>query len=168
MKTDQEILLERAQLISGKRAQQTGYEENQLRVIEFYLYPERYAVSEEFATEVFLLKEITPVPGAPAFVMGVINLRGRIVSVVDLKKFFHLKERGLTELNKVIMLRNDTMEFGIVADTVVGARSIDRKDLCQPPGNLEVAGEMVEFVHSDGLIILDANKILQSKQLIIT
>lgn len=167
MKSEQEILSERARLIAGRRTDNETGDEHQLRVIEFYVNPERYAVSEEFATEVFLLKEITPVPGVPAFIMGVVNLRGRIVSVVDLRKFFGLKERGLTELNKVIMLKNETMEFGIVADSVLGARLLNRGDLCPPPANLQVSAELVEAVHTDGLILLDAQKILESKQLII-
>ena len=75
-------------------------EQDRLEVIEFVLADEKYAVESSFVREVYPFREFTPIPGAPPFVLGIINVRGHIVSVVDLKKFFGLPEKGLTDLSK--------------------------------------------------------------------
>ena len=77
--------------------------------VEFVLAHENYAVASEYISEIYPMTEMTPVPCTPNFVLGIINLRGHILSVIDVKKFFNLPEKGLTDLNKVIVLRSDTM-----------------------------------------------------------
>src|ERR1700738_2436333 len=104
-------------------------EQDRLEVIEFVLADEKYAVESSFVCEVYPFKEFTPIPGAPPFVLGIINVRGHIVSVVDLKKFFGLPEKGLTDLSKTILISDGEMEFGLLADTVVGLRHILLRDL---------------------------------------
>jgi len=54
---------------------------------------------------------------------------GQILSVIDIKKFFGLPEKGLTDLNKVIVVRTQQMELGILADAVLGVRAIGLSDL---------------------------------------
>jgi purine-binding chemotaxis protein CheW len=140
----------------------------QISVVEFLLTPERYAFAESYVSEVLSLKEITTIPGTPDFVMGVINLRGRVVSIINLKTLFNLKERGLTELNKVMILKNETMEFGVVADAILGNTIIDLSTLSAPPINLDNAGvEYITGVTSEGLILLNADSLLASKQIIL-
>src|SRR6267154_1771217 len=90
---------------------------------------EHYAVESSFVREVYPLKELTPVLGVPAFVLGVINVRGQSVSVIDPKQFFGLPEKGLTDLNKVILITDGTMEFGLLADAVLGLRHVPLKEL---------------------------------------
>lgn len=95
-----------------------------LEIIEFRLASETYGIESAFVREVYPLKDFTPLPGAPPFVLGIINVRGQILSVVDLKKFFNLPQKGLGELNKVIIIRNEQLEFGILADVMLGTRPI--------------------------------------------
>ncbi|MDA8325786.1 MAG: chemotaxis protein CheW [Nitrospiraceae bacterium] len=59
-------------------------------VLEFLLARERYAVESSYVREVWPLKDLTPVPCTPPFVLGIIGVRGRILSVLDLKKFLNL------------------------------------------------------------------------------
>ena len=91
-----------------------------LDVIEFVLADESYAVESVHVREVYPLKELTPLPGTPAHVLGIINLRGQILSVIDIKRFFDLPPKGLGNLDKVIVLRSNAMEFGILADRIIG------------------------------------------------
>ena len=56
-------------------------------------------------------------------------MRGKILSVIDLRTFFDLPNRGLSDLNKVIVLHDGTMEFGVLADAIIAARWIPRSDL---------------------------------------
>src|SRR5690349_2115527 len=73
-------------------------------VLEFTLAYERYGVESRCVREVHPLRDLTPVPCTRRFVLGIVNIRGRIVSVVDLRRFFDLPQRGLTDLNQVIIL----------------------------------------------------------------
>jgi len=170
MDIEQKILLERAKLTArrntGPGNSLTPGKENTLLIVEFLLAPERYAINSSFVSEVLSLKEITAIPGAPLFVMGVINLRGKIVSIVNLKKLFNLKEKGLTELNKVILLEHGNMEFGIVADAIAGNKLMELNDLSPPPPTLSGTGaEFISGVSPDGLILLNAESLLTSNLL---
>jgi purine-binding chemotaxis protein CheW len=168
MDKELEVLRKRAELLAGRKAGMDGSPSETLLIVEFILVPERYAVAASFVSEVLPLTEITPIPGAPAFVMGVINLRGKIVSVLNLKSRFNLKEKGLTDFNKVIILRNEQMEFGIVADSIAGTRSMQTDNLSEPPLTLSpVAMELVSGVSPDGVILLNTSRMLNSNQLIV-
>ncbi|MFZ4456533.1 MAG: chemotaxis protein CheW [Bacteroidales bacterium] len=168
MNNEKEILKERARKIAVRKSDPKEDLQEHIPVVEFLLAPERYAFPESYVSEVLFLKEITTIPGTPAFVMGIINLRGRIVSVVNLKSLFNLKERGLTELNKVMILKNDSMEFGVVADSILGNSTIDSSQLSAPPINVDNAGiEYISGVTPEGLILLNAERLLQSKQIVL-
>jgi len=91
-----------------------------IEVIAFTLVTEIYGIESNFVKEVYTLTDFTPLPGVPSYIFGIINVRGQILPVIDLKKFFNLPEKGLGELNKVIILSNGLMEFGILADVVLG------------------------------------------------
>ena len=115
------ILKSRAKDLARKTKNQMQAEES-IQVTEFMLAYEKYAVESSYVREVYPLSDLTPVPCTPAFVLGIINVRGRILSIIDIKKFFELPEKGLTDLNKIIIVQDDRMEFGILAD-------LDRKSV---------------------------------------
>lgn len=168
MEKDKEILLERAKKVAGRKENNILKSENTISVVEFLLSPERFAIEEKYVSEVLSLKEITSIPGTPAFVMGVINLRGRIVSIINLKTLFNLKERGLTELNKVIILNDEKTEFGIVSDSISGNKTINLQTLSSPPLTLNtIESDNIKGITPDGLIILNAANLLNSKQIIL-
>jgi len=93
-------------------------------------------------------------------------MRGRVVSVVDLKRFFELPEEGLSDLNKAIIVSAPGMELGILADVVVGSRRIAVREL-QPslPTLTEIRAEYLRGVTGDRLVVLDAQKILDDPKL---
>ncbi len=168
MDKDKEILIERANKVAGRKGNNTLITESTISVVDFLLIPEKFAIEEKYISEVLSLKEITSIPGTPAFVMGVINLRGKIVSIINLKTLFNLKERGLTELNKVIILKDENMEFGIVADSISGNKTIDLQTLSLPPLTLNtIDSENIKGITPDGLILLNAANLLISKQIIL-
>lgn len=139
-----------------------------LQLIEFVLSGERYGVEPLFVREVYPLRDFTPLPGVPSFVVGIVNVRGEILSVVNLKKFFDLPEKGLGELNKLIILRNEQMELGILADEILGTRTISRGALqAAPPTISGIGASYLRGVTRDGLIMLDGEKILGDEKLIV-
>jgi purine-binding chemotaxis protein CheW len=114
------------------------------------------------------LRAFTPLPCTPSFVLGIINIRSQILSVIDLKKFFDLPDRGLTDLNKVIVVHDDRMTFGILADAVLAVRSIPLDDM-QPslPTLTGIREAYLKGVTSERLVILDAGKLLADTTLIV-
>ena len=142
--------------------------EARITVVEFALAQERYGIEPDFVRDVFPLKTLTPIPCTPSFVLGVTNLRGEMLSVIDLKRFFDLPDEGLTDLAKVIVLESEAMAFGILADAVVGARSIPL-DQIQPalPTLTEVREKYLKGVTNDRMAILDAVSILSDERIVV-
>lgn len=166
--------LEKKAGVLKKRAEQLARAEKKveegalLEVVEFMLAHEKHAIELRHIREVYPLLEITPLPRTPSFVMGIINVRGQIMSVVDVKKFFDLPDKGLTDLNQVIILKNEEMEFGILADKILGVRSIPVEFVQPPPAafrNIRV--EYLKGVTNEPLVILDGAKILGDKKIIV-
>ncbi len=140
----------------------------QIEVVEFTLSYEQYGVESLYVREVYPLKEFTPVPCTPAFVLGIINLRGTILSILDLRKFFDLPETGLGDLNRVIVLSSEDMEFGVLADTITGVRKVLRDGLQPPPPTFTgLRREYLKGVSPDRMAILDAGKILADTRIVV-
>jgi len=139
-----------------------------LEVLEFRLAQERYALETRYVREVCPLKDLTPLPCTPPFVLGVVNLRGRILPVFDLKKFFDLPEQGVTDLHRIILIEGNEMELGLLADAVVGVRSIPADSL-QPslPTLIGIRSEYLKGVTAERLVVLDAARILADPKIIV-
>ena len=142
--------------------------ETLLEVLEFHLAQERYAVETRYVQEVHPLKELTPLPCTPPFVLGIVNVRGRILPVLDLKKFFDLPEKGLTDLHRIILVRGNDLELGLLADVIVGVQSIPADSL-QPslPTLTGVRGDYLKGVSADRLVVLDLARILADPKIIV-
>ncbi len=153
------ILKARAHALA--RAPEEKNDQEQLEVVEFLLAYERYGVESSFVREVCPLKELTFLPGAPAFLAGIMNVRGQIVPVVDLKKFFDLPRKGLTDLNKVIIISNGRIEFGILADVVFTVGHVPLSELQSSlPTLTGVRAEYLKGMTPNRLIVLEAAKLL--------
>lgn len=134
---------------------------DEIEVIEFGLGEERYCIESSVVREVFPLTELVSVPCTPSFVLGIINIRGEIVSVVDLKKLFELPERGITDLKRVLLLEGKGMLFGILVDQLFGVRTlaIDAIQKSLPV----LGGRPVDYVlgiTNDRLVVLDGKKLV--------
>jgi len=161
------ILKARARALA-REPKPDGAAQEFLDIIEFRLASETYGIESAFVREVHPLKDFTPLPGTPPFVLGIVNVRGQIVSVVDLKRFFSLPDKGLGELNKVIIIRDDRMEFGILADAILGTYSIPLEAIQPPlPTVTGIGAEYLKGVTEDREIILDAAKILGDEKIVV-
>jgi purine-binding chemotaxis protein CheW len=139
-----------------------------LELVEFLLAHETYAVESHHVREVYPLENLTPLPCTPAFVLGIVNLRGEILSVIDIKKFFDLPEKGLTDLNKVIVLQSDGMSFGILADVILGIRRVPLSEI-QPslPTLTGIREKYLKGVTRERTVLLDAEKLLADEKIIV-
>ncbi len=139
-----------------------------LEIVAFMLAYETYGIETAWVREICPLKELTPLPCTPAFVSGIVNVRGQVLSVIDIKKFFGLPEQGLTDLNKIIILANDNMEFGILADTVVDIKRIPLNKI--QPGLSTLNGireSYLKGIAAEHLVILDALKLLTDAGIVV-
>jgi len=136
-------------------------ESERLEVLAFTLAGESYGVETRHVVEVRKVRELTPLPCTPRLVAGVLNLRGQILAVLDLRVFFELPGAGLTELNRVIVLRGPDTQFGLLADAVDGVRSVAVSELQEGlPTLTGVREQFLRGITGQMLAVLDGDRLL--------
>jgi purine-binding chemotaxis protein CheW len=139
-----------------------------LEVLEFILAHERYAIETPYIREVYPMKDLTELPCTPSFVRGIINVRGQLLSVIDMKIFFNLPEKGITNLNKVIIVKKDTVELGILSDEIIGIRNIRNDDLqLLLPTLSGIQADYLKGVTSEGLVVLEIERLITDDKIIV-
>jgi purine-binding chemotaxis protein CheW len=130
-------------------------------LLRFQLAYQEYAIEMNYVREVILTGEITPVPGTPDFIAGICSARGQIISLVDLRALFRIPEKGLTDLNRVIVMTNGEITFGILADTISGVGTVALDQIIPPqPGELSGGRKYLKGVLGRTTYLLDAAAIL--------
>lgn len=141
---------------------------DRVEVLEFGLANEHYAFLASQVHDVQPLRELTPLPCTPPFLRGLVNIRGRLVAVIDLKRFFGLPERGITDLHRVLLVRKGEVEIGLLSDTVEGVYAIDGDQIQPPMMTLDgIAAKYIMGVTPERLVVLDADAILDDPCLVI-
>ena len=162
-----QVLRARARALA-KEPESAQKPENIIEVIEFVVARETYAVESHYAREVAPISELTPVPGTPAHVLGIINVRGQLLFVIDIKRFFDLPEKGLTDLNKIVIVHSETIGFGILADQIVGARTIALDELQATLPTLNgIREEYLKGISADRTVVLDAERMLSDRNILV-
>ena len=141
----------------------------QLKVIVFQIENEEYAVPVNQVGSIERLESITRVPRTEKFVKGIINLRGVIIPVIDLRLRFVMEETSYTELTRIIIIHLDQIEVGLIVDVANDVIDI-------PDDAIESAPEVVGTIHVDYIsgvakldkrliILLDLQKILATEEI---
>lgn len=161
------ILKKRAEILARESGEKRAEGET-VEAVEFVLSYERYAIQTSYVREIIVLNELIAIPCTPSFIAGIINLRGEIISVIDIKRFFDLPPKGISDLNKVIIIHNEEMEFGILADSITGVRNLNMNEL-EPhlPTLTGIREEYLKAITKDHVVFLDAEKLLNDKKIII-
>lgn len=146
-----------------------------IQLVVFSLDNEEYAVDIKELKEVIKIPVITPLPNSPEFIKGILNLRGRIVVVVDLEKRFNLIRENKTTSKHIIVIESEGTDFGVVVDHVKEVLWVD-KDLIHNPSELASAKIKTDYIKgvvvvgekekSRLLVLLDIKKMLDDKDLI--
>lgn len=132
----------------------------QKEVTVFTLGTQKYAFDSLLIKEIVPLPKITVLPCVPAFVAGIMNLRGKIISVLYLDKLLHRVDE-LRAQQQVIILKNSEMEFGLLVDEINGVEKVDERELQESVPTLsETSQRYFSGIRPDHLIILDALKML--------
>lgn len=160
-------LKERAKTIA-KQNEKSEDNGDYLEIVEFFLSEEKYALELKHIREVYSIKELTHLPFSPSFVLGIVNLRGQVLSIIDLKELYELSTGGCTENQQVIILSSDTMEFGILTDGIVGVSKIP-VNLIQPWISTfkNYMAEHIKGITKEHTVVLDGEKILSDKKILL-
>ncbi|HVF85617.1 MAG TPA: chemotaxis protein CheW [Abditibacteriaceae bacterium] len=164
--TQKAILKSRAQALARVPPRESG--EAQIEIVEFTLAHEHYALETLHVREVHSLRELTPLPCTPPFVLGVINVRGHIVAVLDLKKFFDLPHSALSDGSKIILIGDEDAQFGLIANAVTGVRRLELSALQPPlPTLTGIRADYLRGITSERVAVLDAAAILSDSRIVV-
>ena len=136
--------------------------------VTFHLAGETYAVNVMQVQEVLRVAEITPVPGAPDYVLGIINLRGNVVTVIDARKRMGLPPPMRDESSSIAIIEVHHQVVGILVDSVAEVVDLRPSEIDSAPnvGNEEASRYIQGVASRDGelLILLDLNKFLSTAE----
>jgi purine-binding chemotaxis protein CheW len=140
-----------------------------LHLVGFRIGRETFGVPISLVHEIVRVPEITAVPEAPAFVEGVINLRGKIVSIVDLRKRFGEKEITQNKKNRILVVEVESKMVGLIVDAASEVLRMSAEQVENPPNVFE-DGEL-NYVTGVGklkdrlIILVELTKVLQKGEL---
>jgi purine-binding chemotaxis protein CheW len=139
-----------------------------LRYVTFRLEEEVYGINVMQVQEVLRVTEIAPVPGAPHYVLGIINLRGNVVTVVDTRERLGLGSKEMEESTRIVIIEADKMVVGILVDAVAEVVDLRTSEIESAPsvGNDESSKYIQGVASRDGelLILVDLNKLLNDEE----
>ncbi len=128
----------------------------ELQAITFQLGKETYGIDVHQIKEIMKIRDYVRVPNAPHFIEGVINLRGQITPIVDLRKIFGMEHRSVDENSRIIMVELSSDVVGLIVDSVVGVVTVPSREIVRVPSLTKNASN--EFV--SGIIRTDAHLII--------
>ncbi len=135
-----------------------------LQCVTFRLDEEIYGINVMQVQEVLRVTEIAPVPGAPDYVLGIINLRGNVVTVIDTRERLGLGSKERDESTRIVIIEADKLVVGILVDAVAEVVDLRTSEIESPPsvGNDESSKYIQGVATRDGelLILVDLNKLL--------
>ena len=139
-----------------------------LQWVTFQLEEETYGINVMQVREVLRYSEIAPVPGAPDYVLGIINLRGNVVTVIDTRSRFGLMQGEITDNTRIIVIESERQVIGILVDSVDEVVYLRSSEIDTTPsvGTDESANFIQGVSNRDGklLILVDLNKLLSEDE----
>ena len=139
-----------------------------LQWVTFRLGGETYGINVMQVQEVLRYSDIAPVPGAPEYVLGIINLRGNVVTVIDTRKRFGLPPDEITDNTRIVIIEAEKQVIGILVDSVAEVVYLHASEIETPPsvGNEDSARFIQGVSNRSGelLILVDLNKLLTDEE----
>ncbi len=139
-----------------------------LQWVTFRLGGETYGINVMQVQEVLRYTEIAPVPGAPAYVLGIINLRGNVVTVIDTRHRFGLSSAEVTDQTRIVIIEADNHVVGILVDAVAEVVYLRQSEIETAPnvGNEESA-RFIQGVcnkNNELLILVELDKLMTNQE----
>ena len=156
------------QVSTVEQSRMTLKMQDYLQVVSFNLGAEEYAIEIIKVKEIILVEGITKVPQMPGYIEGIINLRGTVIPVVDLRKRFGMGSCGLDEHTRIVVTRMDGGIVGMIVDAVSRVMKIPKANIQPPPDTIAcIAGKYLIGVArlDDHLqLLLDIEKVLATSE----
>ncbi|HKM16417.1 MAG TPA: chemotaxis protein CheW [Marinospirillum sp.] len=139
-----------------------------LQYVTFRLAQETYGINVMMVQEVLRYSEIAPVPGAPDYVLGIINLRGNVVTVIDTRQRFGLDASDVSDSTRIMIIEADHQVVGIMVDSVAEVVYLKQSEIETAPnvGNEESA-KFIQGVcnkNNELLILVELNKLMSEEE----
>lgn len=139
-----------------------------LQRVTFLLDNETYGINVMQVQEILRYSEIAAVPGAPEYVLGIINLRGNVVTVIDTRTRFGLMPADITDSSRIVIIESEKQVIGILVDSVSEVVYLKKSEIEPAPHvGTEESSQFIQGVcnREDGLLILvDLNKLLSDDE----
>jgi len=138
------------------------------KYLTFHIGTEDYGISIAYVTEIIGIQSITEIPEMPDFIKGVINLRGKVIPVMDVRIRFKMPPREYDERTCIIVVEIDGTSVGMVVDTVNEVANIPEDQVESPPKSRRKGGSFIQGlgkIDKEVKILLDINKILYDEEL---
>ncbi|MGD7034479.1 chemotaxis protein CheW [Methylotuvimicrobium buryatense] len=136
--------------------------------VTFRLGDEKYGINVMQVQEVLRVAEIAPVPGAPSYVLGIINLRGNVVTVIDTRNRFGLMSKETDDNSRIVIIETESHIIGILVDSVAEVVELRSSDIETAPnvGNEDTSRYIQGVTSRDNelLILVDLNKFLSDEE----
>lgn len=136
--------------------------------VTFFLDNEKYGIKVMQVQEVLRMTEIAPVPGAPHYVLGIINLRGNVVTVIDSRKRFGLPQKEPDDSTRIVIIEAGDQVVGILVDSVAEVVDLRANDIETAPNvGTDESSKYIQGVSSQSgelLILVDVNKLLSDDE----
>ncbi|ABI71060.1 MULTISPECIES: chemotaxis protein CheW [Shewanella] len=139
-----------------------------LQWVIFKLDNETYGINVMQVQEILRYTEIAPVPGAPDYVLGIINLRGNVVTVIDTRSRFGLPSAELDDSTRVVIIEAEKQVIGILVDSVAEVVYLRRSEIDNAPNvGTEESAKYIQGVSNrdnELLILVDLDKLLSDDE----
>ncbi|MDN5326573.1 MAG: purine-binding chemotaxis protein CheW [Moorella sp. (in: firmicutes)] len=140
----------------------------EIQLVVFQLAGETYGVDINHVQEIIRMQSITAIPRTPAFVEGVINLRGRIIPILDMHKRFHLPASETTNNTRIMVVELGQVTVGMIVDSVSEVLRLPTTSIEPPPPM--ISGIDVAYLKGVGkwndrlIILLDLERVLRESE----
>jgi purine-binding chemotaxis protein CheW len=137
-----------------------------MQIVEFLLGNKKYGLDGSYIREAQTLLSVVAIPGAPDHFLGLINSRGQVIAVYDLKRLLGLPCPDLIVFNKVMIIQHPQFWLGLAVDEVLGSSIVELNRLQMPLSHAEQAqNRHVRGITSEAIVILNAETLLDDKRL---
>jgi len=147
---------------------ESGSDDEVFQRVTFQLENETYGINVMQVQEILRYSEIAAVPGAPDYVLGIINLRGNVVTVIDTRSRFGLMPADITDNSRIVIIEAEKQVIGILVDSVAEVVYLKKSEMeIAPHVGTEESSQFIQGVtnRDDGLLILvDLNKLLSDDE----
>ena len=147
---------------------ENGSDDEVFQRVTFQLENETYGINVMQVQEILRYSEIAAVPGAPDYVLGIINLRGNVVTVIDTRSRFGLLPADITDNSRIVIIEAEKQVIGILVDSVAEVVYLKKSEMeVAPHVGTEESSQFIQGVtnRDDGLLILvDLNKLLSDDE----